>query len=188
MLAERLVVWMHYQLPHTSLNAGLWGGRGDGVYLRRWRKMTRYSTKVSISVIKYVENSSKNRMCILWSLPNSTSILRPSSNFLSTLFTQMGNEKKRGIYGSDVIGIYFLWELFTSFSLWLMLSLAAFELFLVLDEEPDFLRRFLSWKEFLMVNIREKQVESAKIFIERPRRLKRTYFTRYGVNQTRGPR
>ena len=33
MLAERLVVWMHYQLPHTSLNAGLWGGRGDGVYL-----------------------------------------------------------------------------------------------------------------------------------------------------------
>ena len=63
-----------------------------------------------------------------------------------------------------------------------MLSLAAFELFLVLD--PDFLRRFLSWKEFLMVNIREHQVESAKIFIERPRRLKRTYFTRYGVNQT----
>ena len=69
-----------------------------------------------------------------------------------------------------------------------MLSLAAFELFLVLDEEPDFLRRFLSWKEFLMVNIGEKQVESAKIFIERPRRLKRTYFTRYGVNQTRGTR
>ena len=89
-------------------------------------------------------------------------------------------------WGLDVIGIYFLLELFTSFSLWLMLSLAAFELFLVLD--PDFLRRFLSWKEFLMVNIREHQVESAKIFIERPRRLRRTYFTRYSVNQTNARR
>lgn len=28
-----------------------------------------------------------------WLMPNSTSILRPSSNFLSTLFTQIGNEK-----------------------------------------------------------------------------------------------
>ena len=55
---ERLVVWMHYQLPHTSLNTGLWGGWGGGVYLEKWGTRPD-TTKVSISVIKYGETHKK---------------------------------------------------------------------------------------------------------------------------------
>ena len=42
---------------------------------------------------KRTKTTTSGALCTRWSMPNSTSILRPSSNFLPTLFTQMENEK-----------------------------------------------------------------------------------------------
>ena len=121
--SERLVVWMHYQLPHTSLNTGFLGGWGGGVYLEKWGTRPE-TTKVSIRVIKYGEKHKNRHQCsdalrTRWLMPNSTSILRPSSNFLSTLFTQMGNEKNSG--WGEVMRLRCNWDLFSFGTFYILL-------------------------------------------------------------------
>ena len=113
-------------LPITPHIIEYWvaaGGWGGGVYLEKWGTRPE-TTKVSIRVIKYGEKHKNRHQCsdalrTRWLMPNSTSILRPSSNFLSTLFTQMGNEKNLG--WGEVMRLRCNWDLFSFGTFYILL-------------------------------------------------------------------